>query len=118
MKDQDFQVGDKVTGLTKKGLRKGVVGLINTCGVMVRACDDNSVIWFRDGALYHGHNIRIEGEEKPVRYPWVNVYLDSDGDEYLSRKYSTKSEAVLAADMKCNVCHKYVATIQLKPKGE
>lgn len=63
--------------------------------------------------LFHGHNVtvKVEEEEEPVRYKWINVYTD---DDFVGRCYETEQRAL----NNISSIRKYITTIELKPEGE
>ena len=63
--------------------------------------------------LFHGHDLKVHVSEKePVRYKWVNVYLDGCGSPYfgiVDDKHKIPQEAKEVPN--------YITTIELKPKN-
>lgn len=120
MMDQDFQVGDKVTcwfhgegeviGIAEKGdytvavKFRDLTEFYTSEGVLIRSQPRR--------VLYHGHNLKIDIQEKPpVRHQWANVYLNN-GFPFCGQPKASKEECLRILP---SISGQYITTIQLKP---
>ena len=126
MKDRDFQVGDKATSLIHG---EGEVIHIEEYALQpieVKCKTGQTTVFTKEGyyvsddtrrCLYHGHNLKIDIQEKnPVRHQWVNVYMS----KYGAKPSEGPSFGTIRATKESCLNHIdptriYVDTIQLKP---
>ena len=122
MEDKDFQVGDKVMFFSNTGQLKGVVKANNNGGdYRITVAFKNILQVFtscgrhhknREAVLFHGHNLKITGEEIPKRTRWVSVPDDMVGASY----YNTLTGIYRNIEFPIDLADQFEAWIKNKSK--
>lgn len=108
MKDLSFRVGDKVWDVRYGNGYITEIDSKRTYGVVVSFNNNNRIIRYTsDGksyvddlfrSLYHGHDLKIVGEQMPRREVWVNLWWDSLAEEIVGFHTFYRTEGLAYED--------------------
>lgn len=123
MKDLDFRVGDKVWDVA---YGNGYVEKVNHNLIysVTVAFKSNTMDYTSDGkyhrgnfkSLYHGHDLKVVGEQIPVREVWINLWWNSVTKEVVGTHIFYETEGIAREDAipKNQGNYTHLKTIQIK----
>lgn len=128
MKDLDFRVGDKVWDIrhsngyvieTDEKIPYSILvefGNNRNIGTKSYTSDGKTHRSDLFRSLYHGHDLKVVGEQTPKREVWVNLWWDSEAEKIIGVHYFYKTEGLAYEDSvpKKQGNLTYIKTIQIE----